>query len=122
MRRAALFGYSLSGSEVLALGALLGAREARAPAERGRRADPETDPEAALPDRLAIVAVSPGPIRAPRARAAASGDARFAALAEEFDPDKDARKDQIARIRQRLQMAQAEAAAEAMRGGPGRDM
>ena len=44
------------------------------------------------------------------------------ALAEGFDPDKDARKDQIARIRQRLQMAQAEAAAEAMRGGPGRDM
>ena len=53
---------------------------------------------------------------------AASQQQQREALAEEFDPDKDARKDQIARIRQRLQMAQAEAAAEAMRGGPGRDM
>ena len=61
-RRVALFGYSLSGSEVLTLGALLEARVAV--------------------DRLAIVAVSPGPIRAP---ARASARERFEELAEEFD-------------------------------------
>ena len=86
-------------------------RRRGAPTARGRAAGAAPRPPAQVANDLKLTAAE-----------AASQKEQREALAEEFDPDKDARKDQIARIRQRLQMAQAEAAAEAMRGGPGRDM